>query len=86
VHGSGYPGIGGWSVANELRKVLVLPRGRFASSKFDQYKRVPHCILAGSRSKIGLYFHIDYRPSHHVIVPPHRVNASSLQVEDRSAR
>jgi hypothetical protein len=29
-----------------------------------------------------LYFHIAYRPSHQVVVPRHRVNASTLQVED----
>ena len=36
---SGYSGIGKSSVVNELHKVLVPPRGRFASGKFDQYKR-----------------------------------------------
>ena len=44
---SGYPGIGKSSVVNELQKVLVLPRGLFASGKFDQYKRdVPYATLA----------------------------------------
>jgi PAS domain S-box-containing protein len=44
---SGYSGIGKSSVVNELHKVLVLPRGRFASGKFDQYKRdVPYATLA----------------------------------------
>src|SRR5260370_11358723 len=36
---SGYSGIGKSSVVNELHKVLVLPRGLFASGKFDHYKR-----------------------------------------------
>src|SRR5580692_13121181 len=44
---SGYPGIGKSSVVNELHKVLVPPRGLFASGKFDQYKRdVPYATLA----------------------------------------
>src|SRR3984893_6713797 len=43
---SGYPGIGKSSVVNELHKVLVPPRGLFASGKFDQYKRdVPYATL-----------------------------------------
>src|SRR6202040_108742 len=36
---SGYSGIGKSCVVNELHKVLVPPRGLFASGKFDQYKR-----------------------------------------------
>src|SRR6202035_277759 len=36
---SGYSGIGKSSVVNELHKVMVPPRGLFASGKFDQYKR-----------------------------------------------
>jgi predicted ATPase len=36
---SGYSDIGKSSVVNELHKVLVPPRGLFASGKFDQYKR-----------------------------------------------
>jgi predicted ATPase len=44
---SGYSGVGKSSVVNELRKVLVLPRGLFAAGKFDQYKRdVPYATLA----------------------------------------
>lgn len=44
---SGYSGIGKSAVVNELHKVLVLPRGLFASGKFDQYKRdVPYSTLA----------------------------------------
>jgi serine/threonine protein kinase len=44
---SGYSGIGKSSVVNELQKVLVPPRGLFASGKFDQYKRdVPYATLA----------------------------------------
>src|SRR6516165_351294 len=35
---SGYSGIGKSSVVDELHKVLVQPRGLFASGKFDQYK------------------------------------------------
>src|ERR1700716_3984462 len=43
---SGYSGIGKSSVVNELHKVLVLPRGLFASGKFDQYKRdIPYSTL-----------------------------------------
>jgi PAS domain S-box-containing protein len=44
---SGYSGIGKSSVVNELHKVLVPPRGLFASGKFDQYKRdIPFSTLA----------------------------------------
>jgi predicted ATPase/signal transduction histidine kinase/GAF domain-containing protein len=44
---SGYSGIGKSAVVNELHKVLILPRGLFASGKFDQYKRdVPYATLA----------------------------------------
>jgi predicted ATPase len=44
---SGYAGIGKSSVVNELHKALVPPRGRFASGKFDQYKRdIPYATLA----------------------------------------
>jgi PAS domain S-box-containing protein len=44
---SGYSGIGKSSVVNELHKVLALPRGLFASGKFDQYKRdIPYATLA----------------------------------------
>ena len=44
---SGYSGIGKSSVVNELHKVLVLPRGLFASGKFDQHKRdFPYDTLA----------------------------------------
>jgi len=44
---SGYSGIGKSSVVNELQKVLVSPRGLFASGKFDQYKRdIPYATLA----------------------------------------
>jgi predicted ATPase/signal transduction histidine kinase len=44
---SGYSGVGKSSVVNELHKVLVPPRGLFASGKFDQYKRdVPYATLA----------------------------------------
>jgi len=44
---SGYSGIGKSSVVNELQKLLVLPRGLFASGKFDQYKRdIPYATLA----------------------------------------
>jgi predicted ATPase len=44
---SGYAGIGKSYVVNELHKVLVLPRGRFAAGKFDQYKRdIPYATLA----------------------------------------
>jgi serine/threonine protein kinase len=44
---SGYSGIGKSSVVNELHKMLVPPRGLFASGKFDQYKRnIPYWTLA----------------------------------------
>ena len=44
---SGYAGIGKSSVINELHKVLVPPRGLFASGKFDQYKRnIPYSPVA----------------------------------------
>jgi serine/threonine protein kinase len=44
---SGYSGIGKSSVVNELHKVVVPPRGFFASGKFDQYKRdLPYSTLA----------------------------------------
>jgi len=43
---TGYSGIGKSSVVNELHKVLVPPRGLFASGKFDQYKRdIPYATL-----------------------------------------
>jgi PAS domain S-box-containing protein len=44
---SGYSGIGKSSVVNELHKVIVSPRGLFATGKFDQYKRdIPYATLA----------------------------------------
>ncbi|QKK28143.1 AAA family ATPase [Rhizobium indicum] len=44
---SGYSGIGKSAVVNELHKVLVPPRGLFASGKFDQYKQdIPYATLA----------------------------------------
>ena len=44
---SGYSGIGKSSVVNELHKLLLPPRGLFASGKFDQYKRdIPYATLA----------------------------------------
>ena len=40
-------GIGKSSVVHELHKVLVPPRGLFASGKFDQHKRdIPYATLA----------------------------------------
>jgi PAS domain S-box-containing protein len=43
---SGYSGIGKSSVIHELHKVLVPPRGLFASGKFDQYKRdIPYATV-----------------------------------------
>src|SRR5262249_36380704 len=43
---SGYSGIGKSSIVNELHKVLVPPRGLFASGKFDQHKRdIPYATL-----------------------------------------
>ena len=43
---SGYSGIGKSALVNELHKVLVPPRGLFASGKFDQYKRdIPYSTL-----------------------------------------
>jgi len=44
---SGYSGIGKSTVVHELHKVLVPPRGLFASGKFDQYNRdIPYATLA----------------------------------------
>ncbi|MEX3900242.1 AAA family ATPase [Paraburkholderia sp. BR10954] len=44
---SGYPGIGKSSVVNELHRVLVPPRGLFASGKFDQYRSgIPYVPFA----------------------------------------
>jgi serine/threonine protein kinase len=44
---SGYSGIGKSSVVHELHRVLVPPRGLFASGKFDQSKRdIPYSTLA----------------------------------------
>src|SRR5205809_2096029 len=44
---SGYSGVGKAAVVSELHKVLVPPRGLFASGKFDQYKRdIPYATLA----------------------------------------
>ena len=43
---SGHSGIGKTSVVNEVHKVLVPPRGLFASGKFDQYRRdIPYATL-----------------------------------------
>ncbi|HEX4166723.1 MAG TPA: AAA family ATPase, partial [Bryobacteraceae bacterium] len=43
---SGYSGIGKSSVVNELHRMLIAPRGLFASGKFDQYKRdIPYSTL-----------------------------------------
>ena len=44
---SGQSGIGKSAVVNELHRSLVPPRGRFASGKFEQYKRsVPYATVA----------------------------------------
>ena len=44
---SGYSGIGKSAVVHEFHRRLVLPRGLFASGKFDQYKRdIPYATLA----------------------------------------
>jgi PAS domain S-box-containing protein len=44
---AGFSGIGKSAVVNELHRVLVPPRGHFASGKFDQYKRdIPYATLA----------------------------------------
>jgi serine/threonine protein kinase len=49
---SGYSGIGKSAVVNELHKVLVPPRGLFASGKFDQYKRdITLCYSGASLSE-----------------------------------
>jgi len=43
----GYSGIGKSSVVNELHRVIVPPRGLFASGKFDQRQRdIPYAVLA----------------------------------------
>src|SRR5437016_4981166 len=50
---AGYSGIGKSSVVNELHKVLVSPRGLFASGKFDQYKRdIPYATVAEAFQKL----------------------------------
>jgi PAS domain S-box-containing protein len=50
---SGYSGVGKSSVVNELHKMLVPPRGLFASGKFDQYKRdIPYTTLAQALRKL----------------------------------
>ena len=43
---SGYSGIGKSSVVNELHKVLLPPRGLFASGKFDHKRDIPYATLA----------------------------------------
>jgi PAS domain S-box-containing protein len=44
---SGYSGIGKSSVVNELHRVLVPPRGLFASGKFDQHQsEIPYATIA----------------------------------------
>jgi predicted ATPase/signal transduction histidine kinase len=44
---SGYSGIGKSAVVRELHKTLTLPRGFFASGKFDRYKSdIPYSTLA----------------------------------------
>ena len=53
---SGYSGIGKSSVVNELHKVLVPPRGLFASGKFDQYKLdIPYTTLAQAFQSLVRY-------------------------------
>jgi PAS domain S-box-containing protein len=53
---SGYSGIGKSSVVNELHKVLMPPRGLFASGKFDQYKRdIPYATLAKAFQSLVRY-------------------------------
>ncbi len=43
---SGYSGIGKSSVVNELHRVLVPPRGLFASGKFDQHQsEIPYATM-----------------------------------------
>jgi PAS domain S-box-containing protein len=50
---AGGSGIGKSSVVNELHKVLVPPRGLFASGKFDQHKRdIPYATLAQAFQKL----------------------------------
>jgi len=44
---SGFSGIGKSSVVNELHRMLVPPRGLFATGKFDQYAQdIPYATLA----------------------------------------
>src|ERR1700752_1266963 len=53
---TGYSGIGKSSVVSELHKVLVPPRGLFASGKFDQYQRdIPYATLAQAFKSIVRY-------------------------------
>ncbi|MEA2262529.1 MAG: hypothetical protein QOJ51_5354, partial [Acidobacteriaceae bacterium] len=54
---SGYSGIGKSSVVHELHKVLVPPRGLFASGKFDQYKRdILYATLAQASRALSARF------------------------------
>jgi serine/threonine protein kinase len=67
---SGYSGIGKSSVVNELHKVLVPPRGVFASGKFDQYKRdIPYATLAQLLSKSRPLTRTMVRASHSRTLP-----------------
>jgi serine/threonine protein kinase len=83
---SGYSGIGKSSVVNELHKVLVPPRGLFASGKFDQYKRdIPYKTIAQA-------FQITHKPVN-AIPACHRgaltsapILASSVAVSSFSAK
>jgi PAS domain S-box-containing protein len=44
---SGYSGVGKSSVVNEMHKLLVAPRGLFASGKFDQHQsEIPYATFA----------------------------------------
>jgi len=52
---------------NELHKSLVLPRGNFASGKFDQYKRdIPYATLAQAFQSLvrPLLSKTRHRPAH----------------------
>ena len=56
MHSRGYSGIDRSSVVNELHKVLVPPRGLFASGKFDQYKPdMPYATLAQAFQSLVRY-------------------------------
>jgi Cdc6-like AAA superfamily ATPase len=61
---SGYSGIGKSSVVNELHKVLVPPRGLFASGKLNQNKRnIPYATLVQALQSLVRSLLVKVNPS-----------------------